>query len=622
MRILQIEDNPGDAKLISEMLKAEMGAHSLHTVERLAEGLRILAAGHVDVVLLDLNLPDSSGIETAICVRNRFPHLALVVMTSIEDEGFGVQTVRQGADDYLVKGQINGKTLRRTLLYAIERKRSEEALRKSEERFSTVFRHSPMAIFLRHLSTDRIVDVNSSFLAMFGFSREEVLGRTPSDLGLWVQPGSYQNMSHALKERRQIAPLEMKFRRKSGTIGEAIVSVECIEVAGEQLILSFLDDITERRKAEKERDQILRNLEALVEERTVELRESELKYRNLIETMNEGLAIWDENDLLTFVNDKFCEILGYSRAEIIGQTMVRFCEGDSQKTYNAQLELRSQGIDQPYELVCLNKEGRKLILLISPKSLFNAQGKSVGSFGLMTDISERRQAEETIKDSEKQLRLLSRQLLTIQESERSRIARELHDQLGQDLAVTKLLIHSLEKKLPELPEMVKQESEGMLLFVDQIIDNIRRLSRDLSPAILEDLGLTAALQGLLNNYVIKNMIQIQSNLMMVDSLVPHEGHIMVYRIVQESLNNVIKHAEAQNVLVTAGMEDHQLSLVVADDGKGFEVNSANSSSHLKTRLGLRIMHERARILGGTLEIWSQPGNGTRVTLRLPVEKHS
>ncbi len=368
--------------------------------------------------------------------------------------------------------------------------------------------------------------------------------------------------------------------------------------------LSILHDITERQQA----------LQAL--------KESELKYRNLIETMNEGLALQDENGILTFVNDTLCKMVGYSREEIIGQSTISFYAGNDRKIYEEQMKNRMQGSDLPYEFTCRHKEGRKLHMLVYPKSLFNEEGKIVGSFGLLTDITERRHAEETLQESEKQLRILSAQLLNIQEAERSRISRELHDQLGQDLAVTKLLMRSIENKLPADPAVAKEECESVLSFVDQIIENVRRLSRDLSPAILEDLGLTAALRRMFNTYRANSPIQIQSELIDVDSLVPKEGHIMIYRVLQESLNNVIKHAEAKEVWVTVGMDDGKLSFVVADDGRGFEMNPADASTGPEVGLGLRILHERARILGGTLEITSQPGEGTRVTLRLPVEKNS
>ncbi len=241
---------------------------------------------------------------------------------------------------------------------------------------------------------------------------------------------------------------------------------------------------------------------------------------------------------------------------------------------------------------------------------------------LSEEIKERRRAGDSLKESEKQLRRLSGQLLTIQESERSRISRELHDQLGQDLTLTKLLLRMLGKKVKANPEEAGEDCGKLISLADQMIENVRRLSRDLSPSILEDLGLTVALQWLLSTFQKNDSIQIHSRLAEVDSLVPKEGHIMIYRVFQESLNNIVKHSAAKQVWVTADVDDDRLTFVVADDGKGFEMNSTEAPSHSEPGLGLRILHERARILGGTLEIWSQPNAGTRVTLCVPAQKKS
>src|SRR3990172_3630558 len=134
MKVLIIEDNPGDARLVQEMLKEAMGNFTTEVAEKLGDGLKFLAAQDTDVVLLDLGLPDSRGLETLTKLQAQFPQLPVVIMTSLDDEALGVQAVQLGAQDYLVKGQADSRLLRRAVVYALERKKTDEAL-KEKERF-------------------------------------------------------------------------------------------------------------------------------------------------------------------------------------------------------------------------------------------------------------------------------------------------------------------------------------------------------------------------------------------------------------------------------------------------------------------------------------------------------
>ncbi len=133
MRVLLIEDNPGDARLVHELLKEARGNFTISVAEKLGQGLKLLFSQDVDVVLLDLNLPDRNGLVTLTELQTRFSHLPIVIMTSIDDEELAHQAVRLGAQDYLVKGNVNGELLRRTLIYAIERKKTEEDILKLSE---------------------------------------------------------------------------------------------------------------------------------------------------------------------------------------------------------------------------------------------------------------------------------------------------------------------------------------------------------------------------------------------------------------------------------------------------------------------------------------------------------
>jgi signal transduction histidine kinase len=237
---------------------------------------------------------------------------------------------------------------------------------------------------------------------------------------------------------------------------------------------------------------------------------------------------------------------------------------------------------------------------------------------LKTQISERKRTEKALRESEKQLRHLSAQLLTTQETERRRISRELHDELMQSLAALKLRLSFIKGQMKEDQVSAMQECKSLSHHVDGMIENVRRLSRDLSPLLLEDLGLSAALQWLINNlaknYSIKTSIEIPP----IDHLFSPQSQIMIYRIFQEALTNIGKHAQASNLIVSIQCQNGSATFILEDDGKGFDLNEVGSKSSGERGLGMMTMNERVRLLGGALDIRSQEGKGTRLNFTIPI----
>jgi PAS domain S-box-containing protein len=366
-----------------------------------------------------------------------------------------------------------------------------------------------------------------------------------------------------------------------------------------------------------------RRLEAEIAEhqRTAEaLQVSEERYRRLVETMNEGLAVQDEKGVLTYVNDKLCDMVGYGRDEVIGRPAAEFFTAQGRQVYAEQMVRRRSGHEEPYEATLARKDGQEVHTVISPRALLGEDGRMKGSFALVMDITERKRAEEALRESEEQLRRLSYEILTIQETERRRISRELHDQLGQDLTLAKLMLRSVEKALPNDWEAARDECEDLLEFIDQVIENVRRLSRDLSPAILEDVGLSAALQWLTETFAENTGLRVRSDIAHIDHLVSKHAHIMLYRVLQEALTNIAKHAGAQNVHVEIRADDDRVYFSVEDDGEGIESERTGARDGTQQGLGITIMDERVRFLGGALDIESSPGKGTRVSFTMPLEK--
>ena len=246
------------------------------------------------------------------------------------------------------------------------------------------------------------------------------------------------------------------------------------------------------------------------------------------------------------------------------------------------------------------------------------QGRQVRGVAVM-DITERKKVEEALRESEHTLRFLSTRLFEAQEQERSRLSKELHDQLGHDLVLLKSQVHSIEKQMEVHQEILKKGCENVITAIEQIIENVRRISRDLMPSILEDLGLFASLQWLVENFSKQHAIDVSLDMEDIDHLFSREIQVNLYRVVQETFTNVYKHAGARNVSVEVKKEGGQIFFAVKDDGKGFELNKVMNRKYNEKGVGLMAMKERMLMIGGSLEVRSQPGDGTTITFKAPIK---
>ncbi len=238
---------------------------------------------------------------------------------------------------------------------------------------------------------------------------------------------------------------------------------------------------------------------------------------------------------------------------------------------------------------------------------------------LKEEVMDRLQAEESLKESEARLRHLSSRLLDAQERERKRLAAELHDELGHALLTIKLQLRALERGLTPEQKKLAEDIEALQPFIDGVLDNVRRLYFDLSPGNLEDLGLTGALRQILDEFA-KNHLDIRWEVKLdnVDADFSRPTQTVIYRIVQETLTNIGKHAKPSRVSVRVKRNPTAVLFTVADNGCGFETSQIHSPDNPNRGLGLAAMEERVRMQGGTLEIISREDQGTRIAFTLPL----
>ena len=353
------------------------------------------------------------------------------------------------------------------------------------------------------------------------------------------------------------------------------------------------------------------------------LSESEKEFRMLVETMNDGLVTSDADGFISYVNPRICEMIGYTREELIGRHGLNFMDEANRNILKEQLKYRPEGGCEPYELTLTKKDGSKLYTLMSPKSIFDEKtGLFVGSFAVVTDITSRKQADKELRESEKMLRLLSSHLFLAQEKERERVSRELHDDVGQDLAILKYQIRFISGKLRKDQGVLKQACEDALEHLNQVVENIRNISRDLSPSVLKNLGLTASIKKMLEGFEKHGHVQVFSEIDNIDRILSPDQEANLYRIFREGLTNIGKHVRATHVFFSVKNADRTIVCRLEDDGAGFDVENkkAGISPQDQEGLGLLTMQERSRMLGGVLTIKSEEGKGTEISLTLPIDQ--
>ncbi len=346
-------------------------------------------------------------------------------------------------------------------------------------------------------------------------------------------------------------------------------------------------------------------------EQAVALRGGEPSYRMMVEAMSEGAATLSRNGAVLYCNRRFAELLGRTPGKIAGiavQSMVAEAEQDRFETLLANARRASA----KGEFSLGTADGRLIPVYLSLSQLRGYKGQALTL--VITDLSEqkRRQAAE-IKRNETTHRLLLERTFAAQEEERRRIARELHDEAGQLLTALLVGLRSLEDT--RALSQVKVQGRQLREIAAQALDEVGRLARGLHPSVLDDHGLGVALSRYLAEYEKTHTITVNLTLNDPDLIsLPSAVQTALYRILQEALNNVVKHARATLVSICFTRSTTALEVAIIDNGCGFDAEAVSVSSH---RLGIQGMRERAALLGGTIKFTSQR-TGTRMLVQVPL----
>jgi PAS domain S-box-containing protein len=338
---------------------------------------------------------------------------------------------------------------------------------------------------------------------------------------------------------------------------------------------------------------------------------SEQMYRHLFESASDAIWIQDVNGCFENGNKGWEKLTGFTVAEVRGVHLGKFLSPEALALAREVRRKLVQGIEfeQPYEQQVIIKNGRTKILKMSTNAII-AGGKITGFEHVARDMTQEKQQQENV-------RAYIQQITRAQEEERLRISRDLHDDVSPDLIILIQKLDNLTSGQRLKLSTVKESLEDIRAQAEKALESLRATAQGLRPRVIDDLGLIAALEWIAEELEKDQDIQTRVETAGMERALPPETQILLFRIAQEALTNIRKHAHASRVTIHLEGGEKDVVMTVTDNGRGFEVTGKMERMVSAGRLGLMGMRERARLLNGTLQIKSEPGKGTEITVTMP-----
>lgn len=487
-----------------------------------------------------------------------------------------------------------------------ERSTAELSLHESDARLQGMLDHSPNLIFMKDLQ-GRYVDANKQFEQTVHLTRQEIIGKTDHDIFPPEQAAAYRaNDLEVLKTGRSLQFEEVAFH-DDGLHTNIVWKFPLRRIDGTPFaICGIVTDITELKRAE------------------ASLRDREHEFHLLADNVPAYFSYVDTELRYRFVNKRYEELFDRPLPELTGQ-LVKDVVGEANfRTIEPYLREALAGREAflSYPKVLPNGDNRWMNVHYTPDR--DETGRIRGVLALMTDVTTQKRYELALQQNQlvlqekrNELQLLTDKLFTAQDNERQRIARDLHDDFSQRLTALVLDVASVAKHPPRLPELIGKALEPVCKELEQVTSDLHDLAYRLHPPLLRHAGLQAAIEDHIHKAIERTGLRISLKAKDLPGSIPLEWSLCLFRVLQESLQNIVKHAKATEVLVKLSGSSKGIGLSVIDNGKGFD--KRDKSGHQKG-LGLISMQERLRLLNGFLNIHSRPADGTKVCAWIPVQE--
>ncbi len=554
--ILAVDDRASNLTVLSAIISTYFPDAELITAGNAIEGLELLEHADVDLALLDFQMPVMDGIEMCRKMKasTHTAHIPIVLITAHRATSeMKIKGLEAGADDFIAKPiESNELTARIKVMLRIKRyedvlrierdslkigiKRRTQKLKSTEERYRTLFNSVSDAIFILN-TAGRFLEVNEEACRRLGYSKEEMLQMTPANINA---PGYVEQIPQRLKFvfEHGSSFFETVHMARDGTLIPTELSSKMIRYDGESVVLVSARDITERRRAEES------------------LKQSEIKFKGLVESLNEGIWVIDENGRTTYVNPRMAEILEYSVDEMQGKHVFDFIDPAELELYEYYVERRKRGVKEQHDFQFIRKDGVGIHTTLETSPLMDDKGKFIGSIAGVMDITDRKQAQEKIRAA-----LADKEVLI----------RELYHRTrnNMQLILSMLILKSARSTNEELLKFVgdmKNRIQAMSL-VHQKLYQSQDLSRIRLNEYIQDLTYRLIQNFKISSQKISVRLELDDIQVLIDTAIPC-GLILC-----ELLSNALSVAfpgdrRGEIVIRLNRIESGQLKLVVADNGIG------------------------------------------------------
>ena len=557
LNILLVEDEEHDRIAFSRALgKSDLDCR-ITACSRAEEALEKVSAdvSAFDIATIDYGLPGMSGLDLCRKILEATDALPLVILTGRGSQQLAVEALKAGVDDYVIKDP--GQQYLELLPVVVS-----GVLRKHEDRLARM--QAEEALRKAHDELERRVVERTAKLA-------ETTEQLKQEL--------------AERERAEKA-LEDSTHRLQMAYDQSIIYAKRLN-----------EELAERKRIEES------------------LRLREERFRSVAQTASDAIITVNNEGQIVFWNLAAERIFGYLASEVLGKPLSflmpkRFWKDHQNGLTRVVSTGKSHMMGKTVEMVGLGRDGGEFPVELSLATWKTEEGNFFT--GIVRDITARKQAEQEIRH-------LSRQLIKVSEEEKKRIARDLHDEFGQDLTVLHFGVEALQDSLPVDMESQKKGCDELVWLVEKLGDNIRKTAAELRPGMLDHLGLVPTLEWFVEDFGKRvRGLEIDFQAVGIKGRPDPEIEIVLYRVLQEALNNIAKHAKASRVDVLLTYSHPQLIFTIKDNGVGLKSSGAHKAMQGEAKgIGLLGMRERVGSVGGICDVVSNKGKGTMIRVKLP-----
>ncbi len=593
LRVLMLEDDAADAEIIQRLLKNEKFDCEYFLAMDKNSFMQALDQFSPELILSDHSIPQFSSLDALQIAREKKPGIPFIMVTGAASEEFAATIMKQGADDYILKNRI--ARLPAAIKAAIIQRKAQKEL----DDYKYALDKSAIVAILDQKGI--IIYANENFSKISKYSLEELIGQHPKIADTGHYSFSFIRALWLSIARGKTWTGEFFNKAKDGSIYwvDAYIVPFLNELNRPYQYLAICQDITKRKKVEDD------------------LKKSELKLKEAQSVAH--IANW-EVDLLTNTHtwsDELYSILGLKKEEVIPTTELFLSFIGDRNTKEAAKFLteelknrRNANVDFRFKL----RNGKKRYGHIEWRFEFDTNNNPFRIFGILQDITERKVAEENVKLLEKKVmtqkiieqKKIAMAVLKGQELERNFLGQELHDNINQILASSKMYLKSAIKQNENVSELIKYPIE----LIDLSMKEIKQLSHRLvSPS--KGITLKEMIEDCLYTISVNTNTQTHLTYKIEEDVMSNDLQLNIYRVIQELLNNANKYAEANNVEIVMMANAGTISIIVTDDGKGFNTKTK------KNGIGLSNINHRVKCFGGKVSVISSEGNGCITTIKIP-----